>query len=165
MQIGRTTSAGLWRFSRDYGVAGSVVAKSANGKFSHPAYFLFGRSIELALKAFLVARGTSYSKLRGRDYGHDLKVLLREARRRRLGQFVKLSAADIRGIHQLNIEYSSKRLEYIVTGAFSVPNLLGVQLLAAGLVTSLERFCIEATYGKGFAPNNSFKPKPLRGSA
>jgi len=147
MTVGRTTSAGLWRFSKEYLHAGSLVAKDAGGRFSHPAHYLFGHSIELALKAFLVARGVPYSELRKFSaYGHDLQKLLQEARRRRLGNECKLSKAQIQSILLLNQQYSSKQLEYIVTGYFSVPSAISLLLTTTSLVTSLERYCINATY-------------------
>jgi HEPN domain-containing protein len=43
-----------------------------------PRYFLLSQSIELALKAFLAARGKSSVELR-KEFGHDLKKLLKEA--------------------------------------------------------------------------------------
>ncbi|TNJ32644.1 HEPN domain-containing protein [Arenimonas terrae] len=148
MDAGRTTSAGLWRFARDYSVAGGIVANAAKDKYSDPAYFLYGRSIELALKAFLVARGVSYSELRGRAYGHDLVALLRRARRHRLGQFAKISPTEMKALALLNEHYSSKRFEYIVTGFFSVPDFFGIQLFTHQLVSALKDFCIRSTYGK-----------------
>jgi hypothetical protein len=148
MEAGRTTSAGLWRFARDYSVAGGIVANNSKGKYSDPVYFLYGRSIELALKAFLVARGVPYSELRSRTYGHDLIALLRRARRHRLGQFAKISKKEMGALALLNAQYSSKRFEYIVTGTFSIPNLFGVQLFVHQLIAALKDYCIRATYGK-----------------
>ena len=146
MRTGQTTSSGLWRFARDYAVAADAAQKAAGDRFSHPVYFLHGRSIELALKAFLVARGTPYKTLKFRPYGHDIMMLLKEARRRRLGQFVKLGRAELLSLKHLNDEYSAKNYEYIVTGSFVAPGLIGLTLITWSLVTSLERFCINAAY-------------------
>lgn len=146
MTVARTTSAGLWRFSKEYLHAASVVSKAKNGSFSHPAHFLFGRSIELALKAFLLARGVPYSKLRNSPFGHSLANLLSEARRRRLGLECKLSAKEVRTILLLDLEYSSKRHEYIVTGSFSAPRNMSLLFLTTKLVTSLDRYCVNSTY-------------------
>jgi HEPN domain-containing protein len=146
MTVSRTTSAGLWRFSKEYLHAASLVSKANNGAFSHPSHFLFGRSVELALKAFLLARGVPYSKLRNPPFGHSLANLLSEARRRRLGLQCKLSAEEIRTILLLDTEYSSKRHEYIVTGSFSAPKNIALLFLATSLVTSLEQYCVNSTY-------------------
>jgi len=126
MTVSRTTSAGLWRFSKEYLHAASLVSKANNGAFSHPSHFLFGRSIELAL---LLARGVPYSKLRNPPFGHSLANLLSEARSRRLGLQCKLSAEEIRTILLLDTEYSSKRHEYIVTGSFSAPKNIALLFL------------------------------------
>jgi hypothetical protein len=45
---------------------------------SWPRYFMLCHSIELALKAYLTARGYSPTELRG-EFGHDLTRLLTEA--------------------------------------------------------------------------------------
>jgi HEPN domain-containing protein len=146
MTVSRTTSAGLWRFSKEYLHAASLVSKANNGAFSHPAHFLFGRSIELALKAFLLARGVPYGKLRNPPFGHSLANLLAEARRRRLGLECKLSAREIQTIRLLDAEYSLKRHEYIVTGSFSAPKNISLLFLTTKLVTSLDRYCVNSTY-------------------
>ena len=77
--------------------------------FPSVVYLLVGHSIELSLKAFLMGRGTTAEELRSK-YGHDLDRLLGEAERRGLDDVleVKLSAADIRAICLLNVEYKSK---------------------------------------------------------
>jgi hypothetical protein len=146
MTQNRTTAAGLWRFSKDYLQAASLVSKANNGEFSHPAHFLFGRSMELAFKAFLLARGVPYSKLRNSPYGHNLGNLLYEARRRRLGLECKLSKREVQTILLLDKEYSAKRHEYIVTGSFSAPKNITLLFLATKLVTSLDRYCVNSTY-------------------
>ena len=146
MRQGRTTSAGLWRFARDYARAAALVANGTEDDFSDPMFFLYGRSIELSLKAFLVARGNSYAKLRNPPYGHNLSNLLKEARRRRLGTVCKLAPREVAVIQLLNIEYSTKNHEYIVTGTFRSPNVIGLHLTANRLVRNLERFCVNAAY-------------------
>ena len=146
MTQNRTTSAGLWRFSRDYLQAAALVSKANNGEFSHPAHFLFGRSIELVLKAFLLARGVPYSRLRNPPYGHSLSNLLKESRRRRLGLECQLGKNEIKTILLLDKEYSTKRHEYIVTGSFAAPKNMSLLFLTTKLVTSLDRYCVNSTY-------------------
>lgn len=146
-RIGKTTSAGMWRYSHEYFLAGSVVKANAAGKFSNPSVFLFCRALELSLKAFLLARGVTYSELcKKNHFGHDLDKLVKEARRRKLGTFYKLTRGDIKAINLLNAEYASKNFEYIVTGTIKLPPLDGVELLVSQLVINLKPFCINATY-------------------
>lgn len=142
-----TTSAGLWRFGRDYLHAATLVHAGVKNKFSVPAYYLVGHAIELTLKAFLVARGVPVTELAKRRYGHNLVALLNRARRHRLGQFVKLDRSEIEAIGDLNAQYADKRFEYIVSGPASLPPFAGLVFLTTALVTSLEQFCYEAAYG------------------
>jgi hypothetical protein len=44
-----------------------------------PKYVLFYHAIELALKAYLIAKGHSEQALRDRPFGHDIKKLVDEA--------------------------------------------------------------------------------------
>jgi len=154
---------GMCRFAREYVAAGHAVLREDQFGFSSPLYFLFGHAIELALKAFLLARGTPYNTLRFKPYAHDLSALLKEARRRRLGSLCKLSKQDVGLIHLLNAQYATKRFEYIVTGSYTVPAPDVLFVVAAKLVKSLEAYCYSVTYPD--KPNNSFKPTPLRGAA
>ena len=141
----RTTPAGLWRFSNDFFSAAGTLANANGHKFFTPIYFLHGRSLELALKAFLLGRGVPYKTLRSNSFGHDLVTLLKESRRRRLGNLVKLSTTDCAAIALLNEQYAAKRFEYIVTGTARVPNLLGIQLVNATLVAGIRAYCLKAS--------------------
>ena len=79
----RTTPFGMWRYGNDFRKAALAVLTEHNDRVFVPYYFLLGQSIELSLKAFLMGRGVSLYVLSSRKYGHDLKALLDEARRRR----------------------------------------------------------------------------------
>ncbi|MGJ5155397.1 hypothetical protein [Bradyrhizobium sp. HKCCYLR1023] len=46
---------------------------------SWPRYFMLCHAIELALKAFLLARGRTVPELRSRPFGHDISALMTEA--------------------------------------------------------------------------------------
>jgi hypothetical protein len=59
------------------------------GKVSSVAYHLAGHSIELALKSFLRARGSSLKSLR--SIGHSLTKLVDEAEARGLARVVDIS--------------------------------------------------------------------------
>jgi hypothetical protein len=81
-----------------------------------PVMFLVGQSIELALKAFLLARGVELRKLRSKAYGHGLHRSLRKAKELGLPSLIKLSDEEATAIDLLDALYSSKQLQYIVTG-------------------------------------------------
>lgn len=89
---------------------------------SLPSYFLLGRSIELALKAFLLSRGLNAQELKSRKFGHDLGALLDKAIV--LGIEDELSITDLeKGVLRLlNYDYLEKRFEYRVTnGTYALP--------------------------------------------
>jgi hypothetical protein len=139
------------------------VATSAAAEIGQPisltAYYLVGHSIELSLKAFLLGRSAPSKTLRNKPYGHDLSTLLREARRRKLGNLAKLSRGDIAVLNVLNECYGTKELEYAFTGARRLPHYSMAVSVAKHLQSKIGPYC------RKLAANNSFKPKPLRGSA
>ena len=88
--------------------------RSAND--SLPCYFMMGRSIELALKAFLILRGMKTWTLSSRDYGHDLVALLAQAERRGLYPRLRIGALESKVVEILNREYVCTRLSYRSSG-------------------------------------------------
>ncbi len=85
-----------------------------------PVLFLVGQSIELVLKAFLLSRGVPLRSLR-RDYGHNLHRLLRKAGELGLFSLVALSTEEHGAIKVLDNLYSSKQLQYMVSGSKHFP--------------------------------------------
>lgn len=130
----------MWRYGSDFRKAAlAVLAHHHNAAFM-PYYFLLGQSIELSLKAFLMGRGIPLKELRTK-YGHNLKELLDEARRRKLGNEVKLENAHCGVIGLLNVEYLNKRFQYIRTGTMYLPDATLAQTAADRLSEGLEPFC------------------------
>ena len=77
--------------------------------------FLYCKSIELSLKAFLLAKGVPVSMLRSRKkpgIGHDLEKALREAESRGLGDFVEITRESREELRKANDFYVVKGLEY-----------------------------------------------------
>ena len=130
---------GFWRFSRDYLRAAKAVEAASDDSVSFPALYLYGLTIELALKAFLLKRGLTLQKVKG--FSHRLHEILLEARSRKLGLEVKLSQNDVRVIRLLDVIYSNHELRYIVTGTVRVPPLTEVAAIADRLVRGLESYC------------------------
>jgi len=85
------------------------------------AYYLVGHAIELGLKSYLYARGLTVADLRRKSYGHQLKDLLAECRRRRIGRIVRFSPAELRSIRLLGETYAAKELEYMFGGSRTFP--------------------------------------------
>jgi len=82
----RSTPAGYWRFAAEYFLAAQTVHKSLP-RLSTPVLQLYGQSLELALKAFLLKRGASLEAVG--SLRHRLAEILRTARKRKLGTRVK----------------------------------------------------------------------------
>jgi hypothetical protein len=141
----RSTPAGFWRFAANYlGAARAVNAKlELGGSLLFPTLYLYGVAIELALKAFLLKRGESLSKLK--RLSHSLTDSLALARRRKLGRVLKLRHFEIGAIHALDITYSSTQLRYIVTGTTRVPTVSLLAAVAERLVVGVEGYCTGMT--------------------
>lgn len=134
----RITAHGFWRHAADFLHAADAQGLSLNGavgKFrSRPslvAYYLLGHSIELSLKAFLLAKGYEIRVLRDpKQFGHSVANLLAEARRRKLGKGVKLSKRECAAIVLLSETYKGKRLEYVEYGVYRLPEYFFLQAVA-----------------------------------
>lgn len=115
------TPSGFLVHAKEFFEAAQLVL-SQRDSVSLPSYFLLGRSIELALKAFLMSRGLNARELRSRKFGHNLDALLDKAII--LGIEDELSITDLeKGVLQLlNYDYLEKRFEYRITnGAYALP--------------------------------------------
>ncbi len=74
--------------------------------------FLMGRAIELAIKAYLLSKGTSIDVLRGRKFGHNLKAGLALAMEKGFNTEEITSPTDQEVIDVLNEHYAEKDFEY-----------------------------------------------------
>lgn len=110
-----------------------------------PALQLYGQSIELALKSFLLKRGETLDKVEG--LRHNLTELLNLARKRRLGLQVKLSNNDVALIKLLSDSYTFHRFRYIVTGFTRVPQPAYIAVVTERLLVGIERYCTGCSWG------------------
>lgn len=123
MTVPKEIPEGFLKHAQEFWAAADLVLNKAE-EVSLPAYFLLGRSIELSLKAFLLHKGIPISELRKNRYGHNLRVLLAEARAKGIERFVELEAIDAGVIGLLSYDYEAKRLEYRITkGNYALPLL------------------------------------------
>jgi HEPN domain-containing protein len=108
---------------------------------SLPAYFLLARSIELSLKAFLLARGMTPRAVK--SFGHNLVALLGAAVEEHLDGHVSLEEVEAGAVKLLSYEYSGTRLGYRVSSAtYCLPHIEVTEQVARKLVIGLEPFCI-----------------------
>jgi len=141
----------LFTYARDFATSGTgVLNQHVSNNSRVPGivvYFLYGRGIELYLKAFLVARGSTAGDIR-KLYGHNLTKLLKEARRRKLGQFVSLKESEVRAVQTLSISYSDKQYEYPVLGGQFRPDHKIVKNVLSKMESGLGSFCRKVTTEK-----------------
>ena len=141
----------LFTYARDFAASGTGVLNQHLTNDSKPpgivVYFLYGRGIELYLKAFLVARGNTAGDIR-KAYGHNLAQLLKEARRRKLGQFVPLKVSEVQAVQILSVSYSDKQYEYPVLGGQIRPSYVIVKKVVSKMETGLQSFFHKVTAEK-----------------
>jgi hypothetical protein len=101
-----------------------------------PVMYLIGRSIELTLKAFLLHRGVTLGELRLK-FGHDLEECFKKAEQLGLPQSLSFSVEELGAFQLLKDLYSTKQLEYIVTGARKFPFLRPLESFAEKLFKSI----------------------------
>lgn len=140
----RSTLAGYWRFSAQYFHAAEAV-RATPKDLNFPTLQLYGQSIELCLKAFLLKRGTTLEEVNGMR--HRLSEIVAVARKRRLGTEVKLSDHDVALINLLNQNYATHRFRYIVSGPTSIPDPSYIASISERLLFGLELYCTGMAWG------------------
>jgi len=101
-----------------------------------PVMFLVGQSIELILKSYLIHKGVSLKHIRTK-YGHGLHKSLKKAKELGLDDIVNLTEEDVNAIEILDELYSSKQLQYIVTGSKTFPVFGPVEKVTRKLLLSV----------------------------
>jgi hypothetical protein len=129
-----TRAVGTAALAAEFVASGSRIRNDLQPP-NRPAAYLYGRGLELLLKALLICGGTHDSRLRG--LGHDLAATLREVRRHPGALRPVLSRTDHVLIGMINGMYSRKDFEYLFTGARRYPSLDAVDELCNRLVASL----------------------------
>ncbi|HET7201224.1 MAG TPA: hypothetical protein VFI80_10485 [Burkholderiales bacterium] len=138
----RTTPIGLARYATEFFDAALAADDKLGKKEGYeiiapiPVMFLVGQSIELTLKAYLLFKGVELRTLR-KNYGHELHRSLRKAKELGLYEIVKLSDEEERIVELLDSLYSTKQLQYIVTGAKTFPVFGPLQTVTKKLVSGI----------------------------
>ena len=139
----RSTAHGFWRYSAEYFHAAEAVRGVKGRELLMPALQLYGQSIELALKAFLLKRGVPLGDVK--KLSHKLTEILALARKRRLGTEVKLSQRDIALIQLLGANYAMHRFRYSFgMGQLTLPSLSQVPICTVGGPLSIPESPLEA---------------------
>jgi hypothetical protein len=135
----RTTSIGMARYATEFFEAALAADDKLGTKEGYeivapiPVMFLVGQAVELALKAYLLAKGVELRLLR-RHYGHELHRSLRKAKELGLADVVPLSDEEEGTLSLLDALYATKQLQYIVTGAKTFPVFGPLESVARKLI-------------------------------
>ena len=131
-------------------------AEDVRVRFGFPLVkcFLYCRSIELSLKAFLLAKNVPVSRLRGKKgIGHDLVKGLEEAELQGLGDVVRASRIYKKELRKANAYYATKQgFEYMDDcdvlmkwrGVSDFPDIEVLREFARTLVEGLGAICVRS---------------------
>ena len=148
----KSTPLDFWNYAKAFARAGAVVkCDIGNGPYLEPVFYLFGQSIELSLKAFLLGRGIPIGKLSRKPYGHDLRFLLKTADEHCLRQEIYLYPRDRGAIMVLSKPYLQRRFQYsrleLGTG-YILPDVSFLERAANRLVYILRPYCEQNSEGQ-----------------
>jgi hypothetical protein len=132
------TPRGFHTHSKAFFAAAEIVYQ-ADPHLVFPLAFLWGRTIELLLKSYLLSVGVTIDRLRSKSYGHNLIALHKEAMKRGISPLIG-AHSEIAGLLTiLNPEYQHKRLEYRENGtSYSIPNAELARLIINRLIRGVD---------------------------
>jgi len=134
---------GFYRYADEYHQAANAIIP--RNSFSPVPYYLYCRSLELGLKAYLLTKGLSQKDLK-LIFGHNLTKLLNKAKRKGLLRIFSIERTEEEVIRNANVYYKSKALEYFDlyragTGYRDLPELTELAKITSNLLASIEREC------------------------
>jgi len=134
-------------YATEYLEAAPRARAHAGERFSPVPYFLYCRTIELVLKAFLLAKGVPKRVLKDK-IGHSLSAALSRARREGLDDVITLKPEELKQIQKASPQYLTKEFEYfevfhMVTRS-QLPDLGSLEVAASRLVRDLKQVCVNA---------------------
>ncbi|CAG1020568.1 hypothetical protein DOJK_00433 [Patescibacteria group bacterium] len=135
----RTTPIGLSRYAREFFNCAMITDEKLGHQLNVapiPVMYLIAHSIELCLKSYLLFKGVPLIDLK-RKYGHDLIKCFKKAKELELDKIVNLNKIEQDAFVILNELYSTKQLNYIVTGVNFFPNFELILLVSKKLLDSI----------------------------
>ena len=136
-----TSPEGLLHYAKEFMDAANVVADES----VMASHTLIGHSIELGLKAFLLAKGIPMEQLKFKPYGHDLGYMLDAADALDLNSYVEFAADHRTAIGVLNDVYSTHGFRYYEPNTVPIPEWNTVNDVADRLVQRLREITQEAS--------------------
>ena len=140
---------GFHGYASEFATYARQAREGSAGRFSPVSYYLYCHSLELVLKAFLLAKGVQKENLKKRSLGHDLCKILTKAKALGLEQEVPLAAGWEVEIQKANSYYADKRFEYfhVIAAFVGYPDLPAFNVLneiVTTLLEKLEQTCLAA---------------------
>ena len=140
---------GFHHYASEFAAFARQAQAGLGGTFSPVPYYLYCRSLELVLKAFLLAKGVAKNDLKGRNLHHDLQKNLLKARALGLEQTDPFAAHWEDEIRKANVYYARKGFEYfdVIAAARGYPQLPALDALneiVTALLERLEPICLAA---------------------
>jgi hypothetical protein len=134
------TPLGFFKYASDY--FDTANKWTVDTKFSPVPYFLYCRTIELALKSYLLAKGTELKWIK-KKLSHDLNKALEHAIKNCLEQVLVVTDDDKKEIAKANEYYKSKGFEYFlvsnhVKGLALLPDLEKLKNFACKLLVGIK---------------------------
>jgi hypothetical protein len=117
--------------------------------FSPVPYYLHGLAMELALKAFLLAKGVPRRTLASHRLGHDLSALLAKSELMGIQHYLPITAQHRSQVSLLTDYFSSRALEYFdlekaLKGFSGLPDLAIVGTFLDTLLETIKAECHSA---------------------
>lgn len=139
----RVGPLGLHRFAGEF--LNAALACCPSDGFSPVPYYLVSHSIELALKAFCLAKGETLGKLKN-HLRHDLCQALACADTHGLRSVINLADSDVAELQKANAYYAGKGFEYFqlspaLTGYLGLPDLPTLKQIGSRLLDSVQAAC------------------------
>ncbi|NLD47027.1 MAG: hypothetical protein GX660_07485 [Clostridiaceae bacterium] len=131
---------------------GAAQKIKTDSNFSPVPYYLVCRSIELALKAYLLAKNPYYKKIlpKKNELGHNLENILEKTISEGLDKIISISPKDKEELRKANYYYSKKGFEYFelpmaLEGKSKLPDIETLSGFASILTKNLKPICLKAT--------------------
>ena len=142
------TPTGFLVYAKNYYTA--AINWQSDGNYSPVPYFLFSRSIELGLKAFLLAKGEKIHVVKSKKIiGHNLIFALRKAEFYSLSEFEHTTTEEEKELQKANAYYNEKGFEYFdIKNLFhkkDMPDLKILQQYSEKLLRDITQFILSST--------------------
>jgi hypothetical protein len=128
------TPRGFHTHAKEFFSAAEAVASMRKPALM-PLAFLWGRTIELVLKSYLLSKGVPVEVLRSRKYGHNLVALYAECVAQGILPLVGKESFLSALVEVVNLDYGTKRFEYRESGTmYTIPDAAVAQVVIRRLL-------------------------------